>query len=68
LDNPTSITHAAQDDAEIRAADALHQEQWAYSVGVQNYIFGLPLIILERERKIRLDDDPMTIEPIESRA
>jgi len=25
------------------------------SVGLQNYVFGLPLVILERERSIRLD-------------
>jgi hypothetical protein len=40
---------------EIRRADAEAERKWAYSVGVQNYVFGLPLLILERERKIRLD-------------
>jgi hypothetical protein len=38
-----------------RAADAQSEEQWAYSVGVQNYVFGLPLTIFERERSLRLD-------------
>ena len=46
---------AETSDAEIRRADAEAEQEWAYSVGVQNYVFGLPLIILERERKIRLD-------------
>ena len=31
------------------------EENWAYSVGVQNYVFGLPLLIFERERSLRLD-------------
>lgn len=47
-------------DAAIRAADAKHEQDWAYSVGVQNYVFGLPLLILERERKVRLN--PETLE------
>lgn len=38
-----------------RAVDAQSEEQWAYSVGVQNYVFGLPLTIFERERALRLD-------------
>jgi hypothetical protein len=31
------------------------EEQWTYSVGIQNYVFGLLLTIFERERKLRLD-------------
>ena len=42
-------------DADVRRADAASEQKWAYSVGLQNYVFGLPLLILERERKIRLD-------------
>ena len=41
--------------ADIRKADAGWEEEWYYSVGLQNYVFGLPLTILERERKLRLD-------------
>lgn len=40
---------------DIREADARSEEEWYYGVGLQNYVFGLPLTILERERKIRLD-------------
>ena len=40
--------------------DALSEEGWMYSVGVQNYVFGLPLVIFERERKLRLD--PVALE------
>ena len=42
-------------DTDIQKKDAAAKEEWAYSVGVQAYVFGLPLTILERERKIRLD-------------
>ncbi len=42
-------------DLEIRKRDAVSEEGWLYSVGVQNYVFGLPLVIFERERKLRLD-------------
>ncbi len=55
------LTHAAgansQDGmsiAEIRAMDAAAEEKWAYSVGVQAYIFGRPLAVFERERRLRL--------------
>ena len=46
---------AAQSAEEIRQADAQSEEEWAYSVGIQNYMFALPLTILERERKLRLN-------------
>ena len=42
-------------DPSMRGLDADAEEQWAYSVGLQNYVFGLPLTIFERERKLRLD-------------
>ncbi len=58
LGAPSSAS-SAQSDAEIRAADAKHEQDWAYSVGVQNYVFGLPLMILERERKVRLDPEAL---------
>lgn len=40
---------------EIRQADAKSEEEWNYSVGIQNYVFTLPLTMLERERKVRLN-------------
>jgi hypothetical protein len=45
---------------EIRARDARSEEEWYYSVGIQNYVFTLPLTMLERERKIRLN--PVALE------
>lgn len=45
---------------ETRKADTQSEEAWAYFVGIQNYVFTLPLTILERERKIRLD--PVALE------
>jgi len=50
----------AQEDADIRKLDAQYEEEWAYSVGLQNYVFGLPLTIFERERSLRLD--PVALE------
>lgn len=50
---------ASADNPDVRAADAQSEEQWAYSVGVQNYVFGLPLTIFERERSLRLDPDAL---------
>jgi hypothetical protein len=51
---------AAADQDDIRARDARSEEEWAYSVGIQNYVFGLPLVIFERERSLRLD--PVALE------
>jgi hypothetical protein len=45
----------AQSEEATRAADAKAEREWMTSVGLQNYVFGLPLLILERERAIRLD-------------
>lgn len=42
---------------DTRAADAQAEEQWAYSVGIQNYVFGLPLTVFDREYSLRLDPD-----------
>ena len=50
----------AGSDEAIRKIDAQSEENWAYSVGVQNYVFGLSLVIFERERKLRLD--PVALE------
>ena len=36
-------------------SDSQGEQDWAYSVGIQNYVFGLPLVIFERERRLRLD-------------
>lgn len=48
------------DTSDTREVDAQSEEQWAYSVGVQNYVFGLPLTIFERERALRMD--PVALE------
>jgi len=40
---------------EIRKADARSEEEWYCSVGIQNYVFTLPLTMFERERKLRLN-------------
>ena len=53
-------TNVIAQDPDIRNKDAASEEEWAYSVGVQNYVFGLPLTIFERERKLRLD--PVALE------
>jgi hypothetical protein len=45
---------------EIRKHDAQVEEEWYRSVGIQNYVFTLPLTIVERERKLRLD--PVALE------
>jgi len=45
----------AQSEEATRATDAKAEREWMTSVGLQNYVFGLPLLILERERAIRLD-------------
>ena len=44
----------------IRQADAKAEEEWYTSVGLQNYVFTLPLTMLERERKVRLN--PVALE------
>ncbi len=51
---------AAPTAEEIRQADAKSEEEWNTSVGVQNYVFTLPLTMLERERKVRLN--PVALE------
>ena len=35
------------------------EEEFAYSMGIQAYTFGLPLTICERERRIRLNPAAM---------
>jgi hypothetical protein len=47
-------------DAAIRAVDAQSETEWSYSVGIQNYVFTLPLTIMERERSLRLN--PVALE------
>lgn len=38
-----------------KAADDEARETWAYSTGIQAYIFGLPLVVFEREFALRTD-------------
>lgn len=54
-ENGSTPMSSAQPESDTRAVDAQSEEQWVYSVGVQNYVFGLPLTIFERERALRLD-------------
>ena len=53
-------TDAGPSPEEIRTRDAQSEEEWYYSVGIQNYVFTLPLTMLERERKVRLN--PVALE------
>lgn len=54
-DQGGTAASAPADDSDTRAADAQAEEEWTYSVGIQNYVFGLPLTIFEREFSLRLD-------------
>ncbi|GAA2400478.1 DUF1254 domain-containing protein [Mycolicibacterium llatzerense] len=51
----TAATGHPNDPSAGGNADAQAEEHWAYSVGIQNYVFGLPLSIFERERSLRLE-------------
>ena len=42
---------AASSSDDIRVRDTQSEEEWYYSVGIQNYVFTLPLTMLERERR-----------------
>ncbi len=57
---PLLSSAQSHEDDDIRRVDAQSEEAWAYSVGVQNYVYTLPLTILERERRVRLD--PVALE------
>ena len=48
-----AATELGQRTEEIRIRDAQSEEEWFYSVGIQNYVFTLPLTMLEREREAR---------------
>ena len=52
---PAAIAQTAPSAEQVRQQDAHSEAEWYYSVGIQNYVFALPLSIMERERKIRLD-------------
>ena len=41
---------------EVKQRDNKAKENWAYSLGVQAYIYGLPLKVTERERRLRLNE------------
>lgn len=41
---------------EIKLRDDSARENWAYSLGIQAYVYGLPLKITERERRLRLSE------------
>ena len=42
----------------LSAADAAAKEEYAYSIALQAYVFTFPLRVLERERKIRMENKP----------
>ncbi len=47
----------------LDAKYALMEEEFAYSMGIQAYIYCLPLTIFERERSLRLNPDAIAAEP-----
>lgn len=55
-----SLQAQLENNMDTSKNDARSEEAWAYSVGIQNYVFGLPLVIFDRERQIRLD--PVVLE------
>ncbi len=57
---PSLLADGGSGGVDVRSVDAQFEEAWAYSVGIQNYVFGLPLTIFERERRVRLD--PVALE------
>jgi hypothetical protein len=59
-----SATYAAGNKEGLltSANDDLAKEKWAYSLGVQAYVFGLPVVIFEREYSLRTK--PAVIERI----
>jgi hypothetical protein len=52
---PAALAQISPSAEQVRQQDARSEAEWYYSVGIQNYVFALPLAIMERERKIRLD-------------
>ncbi len=45
---------------QVKARDDIGKENWAYSLGVQAYIYGLPLKVFDRERRLRLNKKKLT--------
>jgi len=57
VDSVTGDIKASRTEAdleEIREEDARAKAEWAYSTAIQAYTFALPLLIVERERRIRM--------------
>jgi hypothetical protein len=52
---PIAVAQTAPSAEQIRQQDARSEAEWYYSVGIQNYVFALPLTIMERERNVRLN-------------
>lgn len=57
LENVKDLTKDKFNQLSLEQQNVIRMEEWAYSMGIQAYTFGLPLTIMERERKIRLDPD-----------
>ena len=51
---PSAVTVART----LSPTDAAAKEEYAYSVALQAYVFTFPLRVLERERKIRMENKP----------
>lgn len=47
---------AGMTEQAIKQRDDGAREKWAYSLGVQAYVYGLPLKIMEREIRLRLNE------------
>ena len=54
---PTVVAPAAV-ERQLSAADAAAKEEYAYSIALQAYVCSVPLRVLERERKIRMENRP----------
>ena len=61
----TATLPLASVERALSPADALAKEEYAYSVALQAYVFSFPLRVLERERKIRMENkSPSADEPV----
>lgn len=50
---------ALLDSDNIKQQDDIAKENWAYSVGIQAYVFALPLAIFDREYRLRTNPDTL---------
>lgn len=58
LANPVTAAPVALDTTALTGAqDDVAREEWAYSLGLQAYVFGLPLVVFEREYALRTNPE-----------